>query len=265
MSTKEWPLAWSYHRNTERWPHNIRALDDTTSPVATFCERLECPRIALPSPVELEISLGAAIRARCSCRQFANASLELAHVSTLLATGYGVHQRTMLDDGRELLERPVPSGGGLYPLEIYVLVRKVNQLDPGIYHYLPLYHQLEQIERIQLPGSLFGELFLGQAYLGSASMIVCIVAMLSRSLWKYSDRGYRYVLMEAGHVGQNLNLASAGLGLGSLDLGGFLDRPLARLLHCSDELEFPLYGVAFGVPATLDRASMRQATGVEVR
>lgn len=261
MSTKEWPLAWSYHRNTERWPHNIRAVGDATNPVAMFCERLECPRVALPPPTELEISLGAAIRARCSCRSFADASLDLGEVSTLLAAGYGVHRRTLLGNGQELLERSVPSGGGLYPLELYILARKVTGLDPGVYHYLPLYHQLEQIERIALPGPLLGELFLEQHYLASASMIVCIAAMLPRSLWKYSDRGYRYVLMEAGHVGQNLNLAGVGLGLGSLDLGGFLDRPLAELLHCSDELELPLYGVAFGRPTTLDRAEVRQPAG----
>jgi len=262
MSIKEWPLAWSYHRNTERWPHNIRALGGATNPVGMFSERLECPRIDLPSPTELEISLGAAIRARCSCRSFADASLDLGHVSTLLAAGYGVHRRTLLGNGQELLERSVPSGGGLYPLELYLLVRKVTTLEPGVYHYLPLYHQLEQIERIVLPGPLLAELFLGQPYLASASLIICIAAMLPRSLWKYSDRGYRYVLMEAGHVGQNLNLAGVGLGLGSLDLGGFLDRPLAELLHCSDEHELPLYGVAFGQPTTLDRAQVRQLAGV---
>jgi SagB-type dehydrogenase family enzyme len=88
-------------------------------------------------------------------------------------------------------------------------------------------------------------------------MVVVITAVPGRSLWKYGDRGYRYLLLEAGHAAQNLNLAAVEAGLGCCNLGGFFDEELAGLLLVDTEEEMPLYAVAVGVPASSDRDEQR--------
>lgn len=89
-------------------------------------------------------------------------------------------------------------------------------------------------------------------------MVVVLSAVLARSLPKYGDRGYRYLLLEAGHVGQNLDLVASALGLGAVNLGGFYDDELARLLCLDPEWEIPLYATAIGVPTADDRMAQRR-------
>jgi SagB-type dehydrogenase family enzyme len=142
---------------------------------------------------------------------------------------------------------------------LYVLARRVSGIDPGCYHYAPAVHGLERLQE-ELPSAAFiGDLFLGQPYVGSAALVVVLAARVARTMTKYRDRGYRYILFEAGHAAQNLNLAGVALGLGSVNLGGFFDAVLASLLGLDADVEVPLYGIAVGVPeAALSRTARRQ-------
>src|SRR5690606_23135887 len=166
-----------------------------------------------------------------------------------------------VDLGSEFLERPVPSGGGLYPLELYVLAQAVDGLDGGVYHYAPLGHLLEVVHDHPLPSLLSYELFLGQPYLAHAGALVVVTAVLERSLWKYEDRGYRYVLLEAGHVAQNMSLVAAALGLGCLSLGCFLGVDVEALLRVDRVEEPPLDGIAVGEAVEPGRAMRRTLAG----
>ena len=152
----------------------------------------------------------------------------------------------------------MPSGGGLYPLELYVLARHVTGLTSGVFHYSAISHAAEPVREFSLPDRFLSELFLGQPYVAAAAAIVVVTAVVERSLWKYGDRGYRYILLEAGHAAQNLNLAATALGLGTFNLGGFFDADLAGLLGLDEEFEVPLYGIAIGMPASEDRMELRQ-------
>jgi SagB-type dehydrogenase family enzyme len=256
MFRNKFPLAWLYHRNTSRWPYNIHTASTDARRSAPFKEYPLAATIPLPTPVLPTISFADAVALRASCRQFTGEPLPLMQLSNLLYAGYGIQGEILLD-GQQFFERTVPSGGGLFPLELYIIMRYCDEIDPGIYHYNALHHLLEQIHSFQLPGSLLSDLFLGQRYLMSAASIVVITAVLERSLWKYEERGYRYILFEAGHVAQNLNLAAAAMEIGSLNLGGFFDTQLATMLGLDIELEIPLYCTAFGIPTTKDRVAMR--------
>ena len=256
MFREDYPTAWAFHRNTSRWPFNMLELPREPGAEPPFKEYLDLPSLPLPRPELPEASLKQALAARLSCRRFSGAAITPQQLSTLLAAAYGIQGRLTLG-GLEFLERPVPSGGGLYPLEIYLLIREVADVAPGIYHYAALHHALEQIAAVRLPRPLISELFMGQPYLATAAAIAVLVAVVERSLWKYRDRGYRYLLLEAGHVAQNLNLVAPALGLGSLNLGGFFDADLAGLLRIDLDREIPLYAVALGVPAGTDRAELR--------
>jgi SagB-type dehydrogenase family enzyme len=263
MFREKYPIAWTYHRNTSRWPHNVHPVPDAPSPEPHFKEYLGTSLIELPSAVFPALTLEDAFAARLSCRHYRDKVVQLDRLSPVLKAAYGVWQESLLWES-EFLHRPAPSGGGLYPLEIYLLARRVEGLPPGVYHYAPLFHALELVRELPLPPRYLTELFMGQHYVGEASLVVVLTAVLARSLWKYGDRGYRYILMEAGHVAQNINLVCPGLGLGSVNLGGFFDTELSRLLGLESDDEVCLYGMAIGVPDGTDPAALRLPTPSEL-
>lgn len=256
MFRDDHPLAWSYHRGTSRWPFNMHGLNRPAGDTPQFKEDADAPVIDLDPPSLPQATLDHVLRARSSCRRFSTESIDRAKLGTLLHAAYGVLDR--IDLAGEFCVRPVPSGGGLYPLELYVLVQHVRDLAGGVYHYVPLGHRLEVVRPDPLPSHLTSEMFLGQPYLVPASAIIVITTVVERSLWKYEDRGYRYILLEAGHVAQNINLSAAALDLASLNLGGFFDEDVMALLKLDQDHEIVLYGVAVGKPSSTDRIESRR-------
>ena len=250
------PSAWSYHNSTARSPFNMHGLNPPTYEVPPFKEDPNAETVELPLHELPKTSFEEVIAARHSCRNFLPEPLTLGALSTLLYSSYGILGSNEMDG--EFFERPVPSGGGLYPLELYVLVQRVDGLAGGVWHYLPLGHRLESVHEHVLPRLLTAEMFLGQPYLIECSAIVVITSVVQRSLWKYEDRGYRYILLEAGHVAQNLNLCAAAMNLASLNLGGFFDRDVLGLLRADPETEIALYGIALGHHQSADRVDARR-------
>ena len=245
------PIAWTFHRNTSRWIYNAMSAGKDTPP-APPKENADLPAFSLPSPTLPPTTFQELLTNRFSCRHFTDQPLTLNHLSTLLHFTYGILGKSHFGNV-EFLERPLPSGGGLYPLELYVIVQKIENLEPGIYHYFTIGHALEQLRSVLLPSALREYLLMGQEQLAAAPVIVVFTAVVARSLVKYGDRGYRYILFEAGHAAQNLNLTASALGLGSCNIGGFFDQDLGDLLHLDREREIPLYAVSIGHPSQSDR------------
>jgi len=256
MFRDDHPDAWSFHTQTSRTPFNMHGLNPPTYVVPPFKELPHAETLDLPEPSLPARSLAECISQRVSCRRFAADPLPLRSLSTLLASGYGVLGSAEMDG--EFLERAVPSGGALYPLELYVLAQQVEDLPGGVWHYVPLGHRLEQVHAYPLPKLLTSEMFLGQPYLIDCAAIIFITAIVERSMWKYEDRGYRYILLEAGHVAQNLNLCATAMDLGSLNLGGFFDRDVLSLLRADPDQEIALYGIAVGPAQDVDRMTRRR-------
>ncbi len=209
--------------------------------------------VALPSPRVLACPLEEAIAGRASCRRFATEPLLLADVSTLLSAAYGCRGEVSVG-GFSFQARPVPSAGAIYPLGIHLIALSVTGIAPGIYRYLPAPHALEGAPS-RLSRDFLSELFLGQHHAAAAGVLAVVTARLDATLARYGDRGYRYVLLEAGHLTQNLNLAASAIGLACLDLGGFLDRMLDETLRLTQEVS--VYGVAIGHPSTEDGGDVR--------
>jgi SagB-type dehydrogenase family enzyme len=258
MFRAAYPVAWTFHRNTCYWRYQPGNVPSPAEPAGPFKEYLDQPLVPLPAAQDLAIALGAAIQARLSCRRFLDSPLPLPTLATLLHTCYGIQGSVPLGDD-ELLTRPVPSGGALYPLELYLLVRQVTDLRSGIYHYSVPTHALELLDTESVPLARLTEIFMGQSYAGDAALVVVLTAVPARALWKYADRGYRLILLEAGHVAQTLNLAAAALGWGCVNLGGFLDMELGNLIGLDNELEVPLYAIALGRPDGSDSSALRQS------
>ncbi|HMY98388.1 MAG TPA: SagB/ThcOx family dehydrogenase [Burkholderiaceae bacterium] len=255
MFRDDFPTAWAYHANTSRWPFNVLDPEEVwAGPM--FKEYPESRFIALPEPADTGVTLSKAIRQRVSCRAFLPSSLSLRDLSTLLFLTYGI-QGVAHYEAKELLERPVPSGGGLYPLEFYLVARHIEGLTAGVYHYAPLNHGLEFLHELSRSDGLISQLFMNQPYICDAGAIVLISAVVVRTMHKYADRGYRYILLEAGHAAQNFSLSATALGLGTLPLGGFFDAFVGDLLAIDVEQEPLLYGLALGKPRTSDRLAVR--------
>lgn len=247
MEDPEASLAWWFHSATS---HSAGTSLHTGFPP----DPSGGSRTALPPPAMPGVPLGDALTGRASCRRFSGRHLLLDELSTVLDAGYGA-RATVAVDGLEFECRPVPSAGARYPLEIHLIASFVTGLEPGSYRYLPSGHALERTGRPISPDDVC-ELFLSQDYLGTASAVAVVTATPGPSLARYGDRGYRYLLFEAGHVAQNLNLACSALGLGSLNLGGFFDQSLTAAMGVSHQM--PLYGVALGRASSLEPSETRQ-------
>lgn len=250
---RSYPLAWLFHANTARFAHNAEPPADDVWPLPPREDPGSHLTRLVPPPAT---PLQAMLQRRGSCRRFAEGTIGIDALAAVLHAGYGV---TGYDhwDRVEFATRTVPSGGALYPLELTVIARRVEGLAPGIYHYLPEQHALEQVLIAELPEALLAYLFMGQATLIAAPVLLVISAVWGRSLMKYGDRGYRYLLLEAGHAMQNVNLACPEVGLESCNIGGFFDQELAELLRMDPELETPLYACALGRPRDNDRMLRR--------
>jgi SagB-type dehydrogenase family enzyme len=203
------------------------------------------PFVPLPAASLGRATLAGAVAARRSRRSFGPRPLELSRIATLLHAAYGV---TAAIDGTPQSLRTVPSGGALYPLELYVVSHRVEGLDQALYHYDPLRHGLELLRPLASPAG--PELSPYAEPLAESAAIVVMTAMFWRSRFKYGARAYRFALMEAGHVGQNLLRAAAAIGLDAVPIGGFYDREVDAFMGVDGIYEASLYLVPLGHPST---------------
>ncbi len=196
-------------------------------------------RIALPDPHPYRgLSLEEAIEARRSRRTYSGQPLSLAELSRLLYAAQGITQRQ-----GEL--RAAPSAGALYPIELYAVAHNIAGLEPGIYHYAVPAHELELVRQGDQRAAVT-KAGLGQGHLGQANVCIVLSAIFQRLRWKYHERTYRYALLEAGHIGQNLYLAATSMGLGACAVGAFLDDDLNGLLGLDGEEEAALLVITGG-------------------
>ena len=203
-------------------------------------------RIPLPAPASLDQPLGEAIMRRRSRRVFADGPIARDVLAALLQAGYGVTRVLPPEDERPALPlRAVPSGGALYPLELYAGVVRVDDLEPGLYHFDPLWPGLEVL-RSSLAADELATLSTYPEIASSCSVIIFVAAIFGRARFKYGLRGYRFALLEAGHVAQNVTLAAASLGLAAVPLGAFYDRRTDTFLGLDGVNESTVYAIALG-------------------
>jgi SagB-type dehydrogenase family enzyme len=199
----------------------------------------DAERIDLPDPHGYQgLSLEEAIQTRRSIRDYVANPLSLEELSRLLHAAQGI------TDPR-LGFRAAPSAGALYPMETYVVVHDVAGLERGLYHYAVVDHTLEWLRAENLRGAIMVA-GIGQEMLGQAQVCFVLSAIFQRLRWKYHERTYRYALLEAGHIGQNLYLAATSLGLGACAVGAFLDDELNNLLRVDGREEAALYMISVG-------------------
>lgn len=239
-----------FHENTKLTPLSGRAYSQTIaavlrSPAAKRLMDSPYKLYNLMDQVDLDLvspqsELENTIAARRSTRRFSGEPITREELSRLLFFSYG---RT---DPRGQF-RAVSSGGALYPLELYVVARNVTGLASGIYHYDVEHHRLDVVRRGDGWEDLKRCVWVSDVKdPETIAALVFVTAIFQRSTFKYLDRGYRLILMEAGEVGQNMALLATSMGLGACLLGGFLDNMLSEQLGIDGIDEAPLLPIVLG-------------------
>ena len=179
----------------------------------------------LPDPtIDGNVSLETTIHQRRTVRSFDSKALTITQFSQLLWAAQGV-----TDPGG--FKRAAPSAGALYPMDIYGAVGEgcVEGLHSGIYLYDPATHSLSLIQKGDRRRDI-ALASLGQMWMSYAPITFVITAEYSRITGKYGQRGNRYAMIEAGHIGQNIFLQSQALGLEAGIVGAFQDREVIQIM-----------------------------------
>lgn len=189
-------------------------------------------KIVLPEPIlQDHKSFDDILRDRKSIRTYSRDPLDLSQLSFLLWASTGIREIES-----NFAFRTAPSAGALYPIETYIISHNIEKLKQGIYHYNIRDHALEVIEL----GDFRREILIAgmnQRMLYDAPVVFVHTAIFQRSKWKYGQRAYRYIYLDAGHIVGNLSLAIAALGLGGCHIGAIFDDIVNEILKIGNSKE----------------------------
>lgn len=184
--------------------------------------------------------------ARRTWRQFARRPIALDELGTLLGLTSGVQHWALASGEGELPLKTSPSGGALHPIEVYVCARRVEGVEPGLYHYASDAHCLELVKAQPRPARVQRYLPTQYWYEGAAALIF-FASVFERCLWKYEyARMYRAVLIEAGHQCQTFCLVATWLGLAPFCSMALADSAIEKDLGLDGISESVLYAAGVG-------------------
>ena len=206
-------------------------------------------RVDLPRNFEtlgLQDNLLELLKKPKSSRVYTQENMSLLQLSFLLWAAQGIKSIR----GRSYATiRTAPCGGARHPFETYLLVRQVEGLLPGVYHYLPMTHQLELLEELEdreAMTQLVDLSLCGQAWAAKANVVFYWSFVPYRSEWRYGIYAHRMVLADLGHVGENLYLACTALGLGTCGIGAYDQALCDKTFRLDGEEEFVVYAETVG-------------------
>lgn len=178
---------------------------------------------------------------RRSCRSFSTEQLTREQICNACYYGYSIKKHS------------VPSGGALYPLKIYILIEKPQLgLDVGYYEYdAEREICIKFSDKVDIENLKY--CFNDESLPFGSSVQIVIAADLERQTYKYSNKGYRLTLLEAGHVAQNIIMYCESNSISSCEMGGVQEKPLRKELNIIDESVFPLVTIAIGKKSDQER------------
>jgi SagB-type dehydrogenase family enzyme len=197
------------------------------------------PLIQLPKPADIKLkdkSLRECIEKRKSVREYSNKPLALDELSYLLWCTQGVRKLT----DRYIL-RNVPSAGARHPFETYLLLKNIDGINPGLYRFTASQHALVGVNLENDIAQKIKEACGNQDLFDPCAAVFIWAAVPYRTTWRYWERGYRYILIDAGHVCQNLYLAAESIDCGACAVGSFDDDELDNLLGLDGVNQFAVY------------------------
>jgi SagB-type dehydrogenase family enzyme len=201
--------------------------------------------IPLPKPQDMNLppqDLLALIEKRRTIRQYKEEPLALEELSFLLWASQGVERVSR----RPVTMRTVPSAGARHAFETYLLVNRVNGLQPGFYRFAAIDHALVEVSLDPEWNPRLTHACLDQNQVATSAVTFFWVAVLERMYWRYNERSYRYLHLDAGHVCQNLYFAAEALNCGVCAIAAFDDELLNNALGVDGETQFAIYAASLG-------------------
>jgi SagB-type dehydrogenase family enzyme len=186
------------------------------------------------------------ISERRSRRNFTEESMSLAQLSWLLWATQGVHE--IFRQGIAT-RRTVPSAGARHPFETYVFAMRVLGLAAGIYRYLPIEHKLALVRKSDALAAPLQEGCLGQPFAGEAAATFAWTAIPYRSEWRYPLTAHKIMLLDAGHICQNMYIAAESIGCGTCAVAAYDQDLMDKLIGVDGIDEFTVYVAPVGKPA----------------
>lgn len=205
------------------------------------------PRVALPPPAPVAMPLDAAIARRASGRNYAARPLPAAQLAALLLLGNGVSRTVAPGTAAAVHRRSAANAGNLGSIEIFPIVLDVAGVEPGIYHFDSVRHDLARLHAGQFRTWL-RERILHQVEFANAAVALVLTSALGRLRAKYGERCLRFGFLDAGHVSENIYLAGAGLGLAVCATAGFVDAELDAALGLDGLDVAPVLVLLAGLP-----------------
>lgn len=194
---------------------------------------------------------------RCSSRVYTEENLSLLELSFLLWATQGVKG---IRGKKYATLRTVPCGGARHPFETYLLVRRVEGLKPGKYHYLPLENQLEYLGEVENIEDVIDKSLCDQHWVKKSSVVFYWSFVPYRTEWRYGIFSHRGSLVDMGHVGENLYLACSALNLGTCGIGAYDQNLCDTLFDLDGEEEYIIYTETVGTIRAEDKTRKRTST-----
>jgi len=187
------------------------------------------------------ITLLDAIRRRQSRRAYTAAPLSLEELSFLLWTTQGVKSVVL---GGQATRRTVPSGGARHPFETYLCIQRVEAVPPGLYRYLALEHKLLLVNDAPDVYARMNQAIRNQGR--DSAVIFAWTALPYRTEWRYTFLAHKLILLDAGHVCQNLYLACEAIGAGTCAIDAYNQTQADDLLGVDGKDELTVYCATVG-------------------
>lgn len=188
------------------------------------------------------LSVEESIKQRRSLRTYSDEDITLDELSFLLWAVQGVRGKTI--NGHAF--RTVPSAGCRHAFETYVALFRVTSVPKGIYRYLPLSHELLHVKKIENLEEEVSTAALGQRFAGEGAATFIWTALPARMEWRYGAASYKVIALDAGHVCQNLYIASASVGSGTCAVAAYDQEKADRLVGADGQEEFVIYMAPLG-------------------
>lgn len=198
--------------------------------------------IALPQPTEPHNDLYKTLTERRSIRQYSSSPMSLGELSFLLDATCRV-QKVLGDNIASF--RPAPSGGARHPFETYLVVNNIRGLENGTYHYLPLTHQLEKLTDA-VDENLLVQSVNGQKFAIAANVVFYFSVVPYRAEWRYGLKSHKVMLIDLGHLGQNLYLAAEGIDAGACAIASYDQEKADAIFDLDGTDEFIAYIIPVG-------------------
>lgn len=198
----------------------------------------DAPKVQLDPPqTDDGTPLWRVLRRRRSVRHFKDEPITKSELSQLLWAAQGITAPWGA--------RTAPSAGALYPVETYVVVNSVTDVELGVYHYAVDRHELDQLQAGDFRLSV-AQAALDQEMAYRANVVFIWTAVFERSRWKYKQRAYRYIYLDAGHIAQNVALAAVALEFGSCQIAALYDDEVNALIGVEGVEESVVYMTVVG-------------------